>query len=185
MLGHHEKHEGEVMQDTGPVVLAIRQIGQLHTASFQLKDVLQEETQTEPADWMKPLPGAEGITHWATHNQALVVAEGTVEAGVDLTKLTDKNIKTVRLPDGKMGLQVHLPPIEIYPPNVKLHVEDLQSGMLWRDENIVPKAQDQAARQFTAAAEKEHIREKAEAAAIDSLQKLMHSLHRQDVEFSF
>jgi hypothetical protein len=84
-----------------------------------------------------------------------------------------------------MGLQVHLPPIEIYPPNVKVHVEDMQPGMLWRDENIVPKAEAQAATQFTAAAEKEHIREKAQVAAIESLQKLMHSLHRQDVEFSF
>lgn len=185
MLGHHREKSGEVMQDTGPVVLAIRQIGQLHTASFQMKDVLQEETQNEPADWAKPLPGAEGLTHWATHNQALVVAQGTVEAGVDLSRLSDKDVREIRLPNGTMGLQVHLPPVEIYPVNVEVHVEDLQSGLFWRDDNIVPKAQAQAASRFTAAAEKEHIREKAQAAAIESLQKLMRSLHRPNVEFAF
>ena len=76
------------LPDTGPVLLAIQQQGELHTVKVNMKDVLHFETDKEPEGWVRNLPGAESIVRWATHNQALVVAEGTVEAGLSGTATT-------------------------------------------------------------------------------------------------
>ncbi len=185
MIGHGKSHDNDLLQDTGPVVLAMRNIGQLHTASYTVKDVVHEDTHAELADWAQAIPGAESVVQSVTHNQALIVSQGTVEAGIDMAKLSDKDIKTVTLPDGKVGLVVHLPPVEVYPASINSHVENMRYGLFWRDSNIVPKAEALAARRFADAAEKENIREKAQVGAIDSLQKLMTSLKRTDVKFYF
>src|ERR1051325_7161323 len=140
-FGSPKNHSYDLTRDTGPVVLAIQQMGELHTASFTMKDAIRQETQQEPEGWVQKLPGAAEVTHWATHNQAVVVAEGCVEAGLDLRRLSATDVEQVRQPDGKVRLRVHLPPITIYPPNVRVHVESSHPGLFWRDENIIPKAQ--------------------------------------------
>ncbi|HLK60336.1 MAG TPA: DUF4230 domain-containing protein [Chthonomonadaceae bacterium] len=178
-------HSGDLTQDTGPVVLAIQQIGQLHSASFTMKDAIRQETVQEPQDWAQGLPGATEVIHWATHNQAVVVAEGSVEAGLDLRQITGKDVTQVRRPDGRVQLRVHLPPIVVYPPTIHLQVESNEAGWFWRDENIVPKAQKEAERRFVEAAEKEHIRERAQSAAISTLQQTLAAWGQKDIEFFF
>jgi hypothetical protein len=172
---------------TGPVLLAMQKIGDLHTVSYAMKDVLRQESQVEPAGWAQSVPGATGLVHWATRNRALVVAEGRVEAGVDLAQLSEKDVTKIRKPDGKTALRVHLPPVRLYPPNVRVHVENVQPGVFWRDENIAPKAQEQAGRRFLEAAERQNIRCTAQQNAIQMLEQMTQTLgHSQgDIEFTF
>ncbi|MCW3098979.1 MAG: hypothetical protein JWL77_4597 [Chthonomonadaceae bacterium] len=87
--------------------------------------------------------------------------------------------------DGSTHLRVHLPPVMIYPPNVKVHVEHSQSGLMWHDENIVPKAEATAAHLFEEAAEKADIRGKARSNALETLQKTFKTLGVKNVEFMF
>lgn len=185
ILGRHQDKIGESYRDTGPIILQMQKLGQLHTASFHESDVLTQQSEAEPSSWVKSIPGASSVVGWATHNQALVVADGTVEAGVDLTQINDKSIEQVKGADGVTHLRVHLPPVTIYPPNVKVHVEHSQSGMFWHDENIVPKAQENAAHVFKEAAEKADIRGKARANALETLQKTFQTMGLKNVEFMF
>ena len=170
--------------ESGPVVLSMQKIGELHTASFTMKDVVRQETQAEPEGLVSHLPGAVAMVHWATHNQALVVAEGTVEAGIDLSQLSARDVTWGTRSDGAKVWRVHLPPVKIYPPKVTERVEQNAAGMLWRDENIVPKAQERAAQQFVAAAEKSNIRQKAQENAIQTLHAMQHTFG-QEIEFYF
>jgi len=185
LLGRHQDKTGENYRDTGPIILQMQKLGQLHTASFQESDVLTQTSEAEPGGWVKIIPGAEKVVGWATHNQAVVTAKGSVEAGVDLTLINEKSIEQVKQADGTTHLRVHLPPVTIYPPHVKVHVEHSQSGMFWHDENIVPKAQETAARVFEEAAEKADIRGKARSNALEALRKTFKTLGIKDVEFMF
>lgn len=185
LLGRHQDKTGENYRDTGPIILQMQKLGQLHTASFHESDVLTQESQAQPDGWVRAIPGAAKVVGWATHNQALVVADGTVEAGVDLTLINDKNVEQVKQPDGTTHLRVHLPPVTIYPPNVTVHVEHSQSGLMWHDENIVPKAQATAGHLFLEAAEKADIRGKARANTLETLQKTFQTMGVKNVEFMF
>lgn len=187
MLARRDGSAGSPEPQTGPVLLAMQKIGDLHTVSYAMKDVLRQESQVEPAGWAQNVPGATGLVHWATRNRALVVAEGSVEAGVDLAQLSAKDVTKVKGPDGKTALRVHLPPVRLYPPNVRVHVENVQPGVFWRDENIAPKAQEQASRRFLEAAEQQNIRSTARQNAIQMLEQMTQTLGHGsgDIEFTF
>lgn len=185
LLGRHQDRTGENYRDTGPIIMQMQKLGQLHTASFHESDVLTQETQADAGGWVKAIPGAEKVVGWATRNQAVVKATGTVEAGLDMTLISEKNIEQVKGDDGAMHLRVHLPAVTVYPPNVKVHVEHSQSGIFWHDENIVPKAEETASHLFEEAAEKADIRGKARANALETLQKTFKTLGVKNVEFMF
>ena len=185
LLGKHQDKTGENYRDTGPIILQMQKLGQLHTASFHESDVLTQESEAQPDNWIKSIPGASRVVSWATHNQALVVADGTVEAGIDMTLINDKSVEQVKLPDGTTHLRVHLPAVTIYRPNVTVHVEHSQSGIMWHDENIVPKAQATAGRLFEEAAEKADIRGKARANTLETLQRTFQTLGVKNIEFMF
>ena len=171
--------------ETGPMLLAIRQIGQLHSVSYQMKDVLHQESQTDPEGWVSAIPGAASAVHWATHNEALVIAEGSVEAGIDLSHLSERDVTREKRPDGSVRLLVHLPPVTIYPPNVHVRVVSDRPGLFWRDQNIVPKAQFRAGRMFLQSAEQGGIRQAAQTNAIQTLQALEKALGRRNIDFRF
>ncbi len=169
--------------DTGPVVLQIQKLGDLHTASFTMSDVLHEETAQEPGPWAAAVPGVSEIYGWTTRNRAVVVAQGTVEAGIDLARLSASDVRPVTTPSGAHLLQIRLPPVVLYPPTVKCKVEDSRTGVLWRDENIIPKAQAHAGKLFTESAERSGIRERARVNAEEALRKLLASMGCPDVQY--
>lgn len=169
--------------DTRPVLLAIQQLGHLHTASYHMKDVLRFETAQKPEGWLAGIPGAEQIVRWATRNRALIIAEGTVEAGIDLSQITPEHIARVPQPDGRVRLRVTLPPVTLYPPTVRLHVESSHNGPFWKDENLIPKAQAEAARRFQSAAEQAGLRATAAKNAIETLRKMQNTLGNHEIEF--
>lgn len=171
--------------DPRPVLVAVQKLGTLHTVSYDMKDVLVQETSKEAEGWLQGVPGANSLIGWATRNKATVTATGNVEAGVDLSKLSDKDIMVVPQSDGSKKLRVHLPSITVYPPNVRLHVESTESGIFWNDANIVPKAEEEASRRFMESAEKDGIRAQAQTNAIEMLQKLQQTFGETPVEFTF
>lgn len=185
LLGRHQDKTGENFRDTGPIILQMQKLGQLHTVSFRESDVLTQESEAQADSWVKAIPGASTVVSWATRNQALVVANGTVEAGVDMMLINDKSVEQVKLADGTIRLRIHLPPVTIYPPNVTVHVEHSKSGPFWHDENIVPKAQATAAHLFQEAAEKADIRGKARANTLENLQHTFQILGVKNIEFTF
>ena len=150
-----------------------------------MKEVLRETSEKDAEGWMHSVPGGDSVSHWATHNQVLVVAEGTVEAGIDLSRVSVGDVASSRRKDGTVGLRVRLPLPIVYPPNITLRVENVQGGLLWRDDNLVPKAQAEASARFKDAAEKDHIIEKAQESAVQKLQQLEQALGRNNVEFYF
>jgi hypothetical protein len=185
LLGRDRKRADDSARDAGPLILQIQKLGHLHSASISMSEVLHQDSAAEPEDWIKNVPGASGIVHWATHNRALVTATGSVEAGVDLAAITPSAVQHITGADGTRRLVVHLPPITVYPPRVQVHVERTDPGPFWRDENIVPKAEMEADRRFRDAAEKAGIEAIARTNAIESLNHLMGSCGYRNVDFEF
>ncbi|HLV79678.1 MAG TPA: DUF4230 domain-containing protein [Chthonomonadaceae bacterium] len=185
LVGHRAPASGDLPADTGPLLLAIENKGELHTITYRWKDVFHEESESQPGDWAAGLPGATALVHWATGNCALVTAEGSVDAGLNLSALSAKDVTRVSQADGTTRLLVHLPPITVYPPNVHVWIEHQDSGPFWHDDNIAPKAQEQAGRRIVEAAEQDGIRAKARANALKDLQQLGRQLGYTDVDFTF
>jgi hypothetical protein len=171
--------------DPRPVITSLQQIGQLHTVKMTMKDVLAKSTDRPAEGWLHAVPGGDALSRWATRNEALVVAEGSVEAGIDLSSISQSDVSTVRLPDGSTQLRVHLPAPVVYPPNVVLRVQKTESGLMWKDENLIPKAQEEASRRFLDAAEKDRIRDVARENALIHLRKIERALGHTNVDFYF
>jgi hypothetical protein len=179
------QRSGDSTYDTGPVVLAMQRIGDLHTASFMMNDVLHTSTRQEPSDGLAVIPGVSAVVHWATANRALVTATGRVEAGVDLTHLLPSDVTLSQDAQGNRIIHVHLPPISLYPADVHLHVVSEESGAFWRDENLIPKAEDEARTRFSAAAEQAGIRQTAQTNAITLLTQMEAAFGHKNIQFSF
>jgi hypothetical protein len=171
--------------DPRPVITSLQQLGELHTVKMTMKDVLRKSSDKGAQGWLQNVPGGDAVSKWATHNEALVVAEGSVEAGIDLSGISARDVTSARMPDGRAELRVHLPAPVIYAPNITLRVEQTESGLLWRDENLIPKAQAEAARRFTDAAEKDNILQHARDNALLRLQQMEQVLGRNNVQFYF
>jgi hypothetical protein len=114
-----------------------------------------------------------------------VVAVGSVEAGIDLRRISASDVTPVRLSDGTQGLRVRLPEPTIYPPAITVRVEKSGSGLLWKDENLVPKAEAEASRRFLDAAEKDGIRQHAKDNALEQMGKMRNLLGQKNIEFYF
>ena len=171
--------------DPRPVITSLQELGELHTMKMTMKDVLRKSSEKDAEGWLHSVPGGDNVSRWATHNQVLVVAEGSVEAGIDLSRISAADVVPGRLRDGSQGLRVRLPKAVVYPPNITLRVENTESGLLWRDENLVPKAQVEAAARFKETAEQGHIREQAEEKAVQRLQQFEKDLGIKNIEFYF
>ena len=171
--------------DPRPVITSLQELGELHTAKMTMKDVLRKASDRPAEGWVRGVPGGDAVTRWATHNEVLVVAEGSVEAGIDLAALTAHDVTQVHLANGAPGLRVHLPRPVVYSPNVTLRVEKSESGFMWKDENLIPKAQAEAVKRFRETAEKGGIREQAEEHAVAQLKHIGGTLGLNNVEFYY
>jgi hypothetical protein len=171
--------------DPRPVITSLQKLGELHTIKLTMKDVLRQSSDQPAEGWLRDIPGGDSMSRWATHNEVLVVAEGSVEAGIDLAAITARDVQPVRLSDGAAGLRVHLPRPVVYSPNVTLRVEENQAGLLWKDENLIPKAQIEASKRFLDAAEKDGIREHARENALQQLRQMEQVVGHKNVEFTF
>lgn len=169
---------------SAPLVKQIQQLGDLHTVRYNVHDVLQHERAIEPKGWVSSLPGAKGIYDLTTKNTVLVTAEGGIEAGLDLSKVTEANVSRVVTPDGTR-FRIKLPRAQVYAPEVHLKVVDHKSGLFWQDDNIVPEASEMAATRFREAALKSKILAAAETNAVQRLNHMEMLTGLRNVEFYF
>ena len=166
------------------LVHEIQQLGQLHTVRYNLSDVLEYEHALELQGWARAVPGADRLYQGATKNTVLVVADGAVEAGVDLSRVTPASVTQVHTPQGTR-LRVRLPRATLYRPEVRVRVVHRRAGLLWKDENIVPRATEEAERRFQQAAYRSDILPVAEANAVRTLTQMACVSGNPQVEFCF
>jgi hypothetical protein len=146
--------------------------------------VLTHERAIEPKGWVSALPGAKSLYDLTTKNTVLVTAEGGVEAGLDLSKLSEADVSRIVTPEGAR-YRIKLPRAQVYAPEVHVKVVDQKSGLLWHDENIVPEATELAANRFREAALKSNILAAAETNAVQRLTKMQRLAGNSNVEFTF
>ena len=185
LAGRHGQSDSGITVDSQPVLIAMQKIGELHSAKFLMRDVLHAQTEQQPTDTFAAVPGISSIVHWPTRNQALVTVEGTVEAGIDLSGLKPQDVTVTRSETGPPTISVRLPGVHLYPVTVRLHVEQERSGPFYRDQNLIPKAEEEAKSRLASAAETAGIRESARSNALDTLNRLQSVLGFKNVRFYF
>jgi hypothetical protein len=169
---------------SAPLVKEIQQLGDLHTVRYNVHDVLQHERAIEPKGWVSAIPGAKGLYDMTTKNSVLVTADGGIEAGLDLSKVSESSVSRIVTPDGTR-FRIRLPRAQVYAPEVHVKVVDRKSGLFWQDDNIVPEATEMAATRFRESALKSNILVAAETNAIQRLNKMEQVTGNRNVEFYF
>jgi hypothetical protein len=149
-----------------------------------VQDTLHHETALQPEGWFQSLPGAESLYRAVTQNAALIVAEGGVEAGVDLTQVTPDRVTQVATPEGPR-VRIRLPRATLYPPDVKVRVVSQKPGLFWNDRNLIPKATEAAKRRAAEAARQSDILAQAEANAAQVLTDLHRAAGYKNIEYYF
>jgi hypothetical protein len=105
---------------TGGVLQSIRDLNNLESVAMYYQVPVRETRDGNPF-----LLGLDG-------QQALIIAEGAVTAGVDLGLLGEDNVRV--LEDGKR-IEITLPPAELLSVNVtKMQTEDIETGLF----NLLP-----------------------------------------------
>lgn len=144
-----------------PMVLRqVQALGELHSARYHYENVFEQRTYLKPQGILANFPGAAELARATTQNEALVSAQGAVEAGVDLTLA-----KT----DGK---RLILPHAEIYEPQVELNLHSVRRRFFWRDDNIALKAVADAKSRMRDAAATQGIRDEAERNAKNQVARI-------------
>jgi hypothetical protein len=167
-----------------PLLEKIQQLGQLHTVRYNLHDIYRHERAIEPEGFWREIPGVRSLYRATTKNTVMVVAEGGVEAGIDLSKVSADDVSHAAAPDG-VKLRVRLPRATLFPPDVKVRVVNRESGIFWRDENIVPEATEAIKSRFIEAAQSRRILAEAETNAIKLLTQMHDLTGNNRVEFTF
>ena len=167
-----------------PLVLSIQQMGQLHTVRYNMHDIVEHQHALKPNGLVRALPGAERLYGAATQNKVLVVAEGGVEAGVDLSQVTVASVSRVPSAHG-ISYRVRLPHAAVYAPEVHVQVVNHTPGICWIDDNIVPEATQAVEKRFATAARQANILQAAESNAVESLSRMHLLTGNSKVEFYF
>lgn len=138
----------------------VQALGELHTASYSYENVFEHRTHIQPRGLLAAFPGASSIAEVATKNSALVSADGTVEAGVDLGKArVDAN-------------RIVLPRARMYEPQVHAQLHQVRRSPFWRDENLALAAVGDAKERMAGAAREQGIIADAEKNAISQVQRI-------------
>lgn len=146
------------------VVQQIRQISRLETTTYTVERVI-EARQSDPV-W----------PDWLRGDRLLLIANGTVIAGVDMEQLQPSDV--VVSPDGQ-AVTITLPSAQIFNPDSildeqKTRVYDRQQGLLAPpNENLETDARRAAAGQLLAAACEEGILERATEDAQAAVTKML------------
>jgi hypothetical protein len=146
------------------IVQQIRQISRLETTTYTVERVI-EARQSDPV-W----------PDWLRGDRLLLIANGTVVAGVDMEQLRPSDV--VVSPDGRR-VTVMLPPAQVFNEdsvldNAKTRVYDRQQGLLApTNENLETDARRAAGGQLLAAACEEGIMERATEDARETVTKML------------
>jgi hypothetical protein len=184
LLGNALGHRDAPAIQTAPLLKQIQQLGDLHTVRYSVHDVLEHQRSLDAPRWASAIPGVDRVFSAATVNSVVITAEGGIEAGVDLSRVTPDSVSQVVTREGAL-IRIRLPRANVYTPDVRVKVVDRKTGLFWNDENIVPEAEEVAGGRFRQAALKSGILAAAEANAIMRLSTLQGVAGSHKVEFYF
>ncbi|HEU5015795.1 MAG TPA: DUF4230 domain-containing protein [Roseiflexaceae bacterium] len=158
------------LRDRGGTIQQIRSLNRLETKSFSVERVIEASVQRgNPLDLL-------------LGDRLLLIASGTVVAGVDLSKLTPADV--IISPDGE-SITVHLPPSEIFSKaldNERTRVYDRSSGILApQNKDLETQARQQAESEILNAACEGGIMQQAADEAQRSLEQFLKLLDFQQV----
>lgn len=146
------------------IIQEIRKINRLETTHYTIERVI-EARQSDP-NW----------PDWLSGDRLLLIANGTITAGVDMDKLQPSDV--VVAPDGK-SVTVTLPPVEIFNRNnilnnAKTRVYDRQQGLLAPpNTDLETNARQQAEGQLLQAACDDGLMQRATDDARDNVSKML------------
>lgn len=146
------------------IVQEIRKVSRLETTTYTIERVI-EAKQSDPS-W----------PDWLRGDRLLLIANGTVIAGVDLGQLQPSDV--VVAPDGQ-SVTVKLPPVQIFNRdsilnNAKTRVYDRQTGILAApNQNLETQARQAAEGQLLQAACDEDIMQRATDDSREAVSKML------------
>ncbi|MCS6839673.1 MAG: DUF4230 domain-containing protein [Roseiflexaceae bacterium] len=162
------------IRDRGGAIRQMKSLRRLETQRFSIERVV--EASTTRGDPLDMLLG----------ERLLLIASGDVVAGVDLSKLTERDV--IVSPDG-MSVTLTLPASEIFSArlnNERTRVYDRQTRLLTRltggqDPNLETQARREAERQILAAACENDIMQRAAEEAKRSMEQFLRLLEFENV----
>lgn len=165
-----------------PLILKeVRLLGDLHLVEHRYQTVISVESHRDAPAWTQGVPivsqAVGGLVESATKNNALVTVQGSVEAGVDLSK--------AQISGSGTGISVTLPRARIYPANVDAELHSQTHAIGWDDRNLALKARRVGAERFEAASLKAGILAAAEDRAKDQVAKMFRSSGVESVRIEF
>jgi len=164
-----------VVRPTPDVIVAIRDLSELASAEYHVERVIE---LTEKQRVLFGLVEAE--------DAILLIAAGSVTAGVDLAKLDGSSVEVV--PEAKRA-RIRLPPPKILRSridNERTYVHRRETDLLARrQEHLETRARREAERTIRKAAEQADILGRARGNARRSIESLVRSLGYTDVRVTF
>ncbi len=164
-----------IVRPTPDVVVAIRDLAELTSAEYHVERVVD---LTEKQRTVFGLLEAQ--------DAILLIAAGSVTAGVDLAQLKDDDVQVD--PETKRA-RIRLPPPKILRSridNERTYVHRRDTDLLARrQEHLETKARREAERTITKAAEQAEILDRARRNARRSVESLVRSLGYTDVEVTY
>lgn len=169
-VAHFMEPTPTIIPDPVSIIHEIRSLARLETIQYSVEKVISADSGRED---LKTLFG----------DKLLFVAHGDVLAGIDLEKIRLEDIKL----DGKV-VTIKLPSAEILSTrldNDKSYVYDRQTGLLARpDAELETKARQEAEKQIYKTAIEDGILKQAQTNAQAYLDRLIRSLHYEEVIFT-
>lgn len=160
-----------ILPDPVLIVLEVKDLARLETASYTLEKVVRAERGQEV------LWGALGET-------LIFVAHGEVIAGVDLAQMQEEDVVVV----DPVTVQVHLPEAEIFNvilDNERSYVADRDTGILTRaDPQLETQVRQAAQSDLQAAAEESDILELANENAKNYMRGFLSNLGFENITFT-
>lgn len=164
-----------VQTTTSPVVVqGIQRLDQLSTVRFNESVVITKES------------GGNRIRQLLTGEKIILVAEGNVQAGVDLSDLTSDD---VRVDEKNKSVTIKLPEPQILSSSLnekQTRVYDRDAGLVPRlnpNDDLAEEARDEAQDKLLEAARKDDILDYAERNAEDSIRSFVTTLGFEEVQF--
>lgn len=157
-----------IVADPVTIVLEIRSLARLETASYTIEKVITAETGTGPLGFL-------------FRDRLLLVAHGEVIAGVDMSKMSEEDI----IVSGD-EVFVTLPAAEVLVTrldNEETYVYDRETGALGPERDLETQARQEAERRILEAALEDGILDKAQENAEVYVRGLLSALGFEEVTF--
>jgi hypothetical protein len=163
------------LRPTSSVVVAVRDLARLESAEYHIERVI--DLKQKQSRFMGLVEAEDGI---------LLVASGSVTAGVDLSKVGERDIQ---IDEAKSSLRIKLPAPEILSSrldNERTYVHTRKTDLLAkRGEGLESRARQEAEKSIVEAAKESGILSRARKNSEQTVRSLVRSLGYERVDVSF